>query len=86
MWDNVGIIRNEDTLKQANQQVEYLYNNLARDNNPLAYYEVMNMLTVARIIIQAALWRQESRGGHFRSDYPERDDVRWLKHTSFVNC
>jgi len=86
MWDNVGIIRNEDSLKKANQQVEYLYNNLARGNDPLAYYEVVNMLTVARIIIQAALWRQESRGGHFRSDYPERDDVRWLKHTSFVNC
>ena len=86
MWDYVGIIRNEDSLKKANQQVEFLYNNLARGDDPLAYYEVINMLTMARIIIQAARWRQESRGGHFRSDYPERDDVRWLKHTSFVNC
>ncbi|MGS0763235.1 L-aspartate oxidase [Syntrophomonas curvata] len=86
MWDKVGIIRNEDSLKEANEQVEYLYNNLARGNDPLAYYEVINMLTVARIIIQAALWRKESRGGHYRSDYPQRDNLRWLKHTSFVNC
>ncbi len=86
MWDKVGIIRNEDRLKKANQQVEYLYNHLARGDDPLAYYEVINMLTVARIIIQAALWRKESRGGHYRSDYPQRDNLRWLKHTSFVNC
>jgi len=86
MWDKVGIIRNENSLKEANQEVEYLYNNLARGDDLLAYYEINNMLTVARIIIQAALWRKESRGGHFRSDYPYRDDLRWLKHTSFVNC
>ena len=86
MWDYVGIIRNDDGLKKANQQVEYLYNNLARGDDPLTYYEAVNMLTVARIIIQAARWRQESRGGHFRSDYPERDNVKWLKHTTFVNC
>lgn len=86
MWDKVGIIRSENSLKEANQQVEYLYNNLARGDDLLTYYEVINMLTVARIIIQAALWRKESRGGHFRSDYPQRDNLRWLKHTSFVNC
>ncbi|MGI5911241.1 MAG: L-aspartate oxidase [Syntrophomonadaceae bacterium] len=86
MWNKVGIIRNEKELKEANYLVEYLHNNLCRGEDLLAYYEVNNMLTVARIIIQAALWRKESRGGHFRSDYPQRDNLRWLKHTSFVNC
>jgi L-aspartate oxidase len=86
MWDRVGIIRDEDGLKMANQEIEYLYNHLAREDDPLAYIEMVNMLTVAHVVVQAALWRRESRGGHCRSDYPQRDDVRWIKHTSFVNC
>ncbi|CFX11090.1 L-aspartate oxidase [Syntrophomonas zehnderi OL-4] len=86
MWENVGIIRSEQGLKEAHQEIEYLYNHLADAQDPLAYLEMVNMLTVAHVIIQAALWRRESRGGHFRSDYPQRDDIRWLKHTSFVNC
>jgi len=86
MWDKVGIIRNEEGLKAANLEIEYLYNHLARQDDPLAYIEMVNMLTVAHVVVQAALWRRESRGGHCRSDYPQRDDVRWMKHTSFVNC
>lgn len=86
MWENVGIIRNEEGLKQANLGIEEIYSNIAPGDDLLAYYEIINMITAARIIIQAALWRKESRGGHYRSDYPRRDDMRWLKHTSFVNC
>jgi len=55
-------------------------------DDPLAYYEMVNMLTTARIIIHTARWRRESRGGHYRSDYPQRDDIHWLKHMSVVNC
>ena len=86
MWQQVGIIRNETDLKQANREIEHLYNHLATGDNLLDYYEVINMLTVARIIIQAALWRTESRGAHYRSDYPRRDENNWKKHISFVNC
>ncbi|HZK86533.1 MAG TPA: L-aspartate oxidase [Syntrophomonas sp.] len=86
MWEKVGIIRNEAGLKEANKEIESLYNHLAREENPLAYIEMVNMLTVAHVIVQACLWRRESRGGHYRSDYPQRDDIRWIKHTSFVNC
>ena len=42
------------------------------------------MLRVAEVIVFSALQRRESRGAHFRSDYPERNDEEWLKHT-FVN-
>lgn len=86
MWENVGIIRSEDSLKKANQQIEDLYAQVVQGDDVLAYYEVINMLIVARIIVQAALYRRESRGGHFRLDYPVRDDLRWLRHIAFVNC
>lgn len=86
MWQRVGIIRDEASLKEANAMVEEIYNGLAMGSSPLDYYEAINMLTVARVIIQAALWRKESRGAHWRADYPKRDDRRWIKHLTFVNC
>jgi L-aspartate oxidase len=86
MWDHVGIIRNESGLKRAYLEIEELYNSLRREGDLLEYYETINMLILARIIIQACLWRKESRGGHFRSDYPERDDMRWIREMSFINC
>lgn len=85
MWEKVGIIREINGLKRAAAQIEHLYSNLAREEYPVAYMEMVNMLTIARIVVQAALSRRESRGGHYRSDYPQRDDLNWLKHVSFVN-
>jgi len=43
--------------------------------------EVESMLTVAEVVVAGALARTESRGSHFRRDYPSRDDKNWLKHT-----
>ena len=39
-----------------------------------------NLVTVARLVARAALRREESRGGHFRADFPERDDLHWKIH------
>jgi L-aspartate oxidase len=86
MWEKVGIIRNEPNLKAADQAVSQLLAEIKPGDNIMAYYEIINMLTVAHIIIQAALWRKESRGGHCRSDYPDRDDIRWDTHMPFINC
>ena len=46
-------------------------------------WELQNMLCVARLMIHAALAREESRGCHFRADFPERDDAHWNCHTTF---
>jgi len=86
MWDHVGIIRNERGLKIATRVVDDLYSRLTPGDDEILYYEVVNMLTTARTIIQAALWRRESRGAHFRQDYPEPNDLVWLKHLSFRAC
>ncbi len=40
----------------------------------------LNLITVARLIARAALRREESRGGHFRADFPSRDDLNWKVH------
>ncbi len=44
--------------------------------------ELRNLLTVSRLILQGALMREESRGGHYREDFPETDDVHWHCHTA----
>jgi succinate dehydrogenase / fumarate reductase flavoprotein subunit len=50
----------------------------------VAALETYNMLQDAVIVAAAALNRTESRGAHYRTDYPKRDDVNWLKHTIAV--
>jgi succinate dehydrogenase / fumarate reductase flavoprotein subunit len=47
-------------------------------------WELGNMLDVAEAVTVSALNRTESRGGHAREDYPERDDANWLKHSLIV--
>jgi L-aspartate oxidase len=55
---------------------------LAREFSSAAGWELQNMLSVARLMIWAALKREESRGVHFRSDFPRRDDDHWRIHLS----
>jgi len=85
MWEKVAIIRNEDGLKSALKKIDELKSKSLNMNIPegrgfnknlLDALEIENMLTVASLVTQSALLRRESRGSHYREDYPEKDE-RW---------
>jgi len=74
MWGKVGIVRDEAALKEAITALEEI---AARKLNTRSW----NFVTLARLVAEAALERRESRGAHYRSDYPERDDTNFNHHT-----
>ncbi|GHV63861.1 L-aspartate oxidase [Bacteroidia bacterium] len=79
MMRHAGIIRNENLLIEGLQKLETLKNKIPQDAHEYYLLLCNNLLTVACLIIQSALYRQESRGGHFREDFPQSDD-RFLVH------
>jgi succinate dehydrogenase / fumarate reductase flavoprotein subunit len=92
MWDKVGIFRDGPQLKEAVTDIRSLKENSQRnmgckstsktfDRSLIDALMLEGMLDVANIIAEGALRRRESRGSHYRLDYPERDDMNWLKHT-----
>jgi L-aspartate oxidase len=86
MWDYAGINRSVSSLNQALSEInslEEMMEELWMMGLDPALVELSNMVTVARLITQAALTRKESRGTHHVSDYPETDDENWLKHIVF---
>ena len=89
MWNYVGIEREEKGLKEAVKKLEELMR-MAKmvkgTGGPGAYelvaaHETINMVMNAHAVATAALWRTESRGAHYRVDYPKRDNENWLAHT-----
>ncbi len=91
MMKNCGVFRDDEKLKVCIDNIKKLQsrfkNGKVTDKGKLfntEIYEIIelgNMLRVAEIIAVAALARNESRGGHYRTDFPKRDDVDFLKHT-----
>lgn len=81
MTKYVGIIRNEQGLKKAASIIDGIkenYNKLTGFS--LTKLEVLNMLTVSVLVIEAALERKESRGAHYRSDFSKTDDLNWKRN------
>ena len=84
MWRNVGIIRDAAQLSTALRELERLQEQAATltaaDKSQLQLcLEVQDMVRVALVIVVAALERKESRGAHYRADYPQMD-VAWEKN------
>jgi len=80
MWEDVGIIRDAQKLQHAQKEVKMLQEEAqsltAKNTQQLqACLEIQDMLKVAEVIILAALERKESRGAHYRSDYPHMEQT-----------
>jgi L-aspartate oxidase len=85
MWRSVGLVRDASGLAAGVARLEAVEAELdalvGRSSAARPDAERARMLvTLARLMARAALRRQESRGGHYRSDFPERDDVHWKRH------
>jgi len=84
MWKYVGIARNESGLTTALKEIETItqdYSSGVWGRNPIEIMgtlEALNMLQVSDTVARTALHRKESRGMHFRTDYPEQDDEKWV--------
>ncbi len=77
----VGIIRDEQGLSNAAAIINAVYERyISLKGFSLKKLEVANMLTVARMVIESALERKESRGAHYRSDHTKTDDVNWKRN------
>lgn len=91
MWNNVGVFRTAAEMDTALTVVDNLlaeYQSvMVPDQNKLYntafvnYIELGSMLIIAKAVVLGALNRRESRGGHCRADFPDRDDANFLKHT-----
>jgi L-aspartate oxidase len=85
MWKSVGLFRSGDGMREAAAKLEaaYVGHRRALDDaraDDADAWKQFNLVTVARLIARAALRRQESRGAHYREDFPKRDDVNWKVH------
>ena len=80
MWKQVGILRSGKELREAIDALDAI--ELPRkEKDGRAEYELRNLHSLALLIARSALAREESRGSHYRSDFPYRDDETFEKHS-----
>ena len=91
MMENMGVFRDDDRMKVALTDVQALEERFSHarimdtgkrfNTDLLAALETEHLLTFSEVIVVGGLARTESRGAHYRTDYPKRDDENWIKHT-----
>jgi succinate dehydrogenase/fumarate reductase flavoprotein subunit len=86
LWEHASTVRNREGLMKAEEMVKKILEDSLRlspnskSQDLQQILELQNGLRTALLIIRAALFREESRGAHFRIDFPEQDDNNWLGH------
>ncbi|MGE0863060.1 MAG: L-aspartate oxidase [Vicinamibacterales bacterium] len=84
MWTAVGLMRERASLEHAVRRLDRWYADLAPRMDagglPAGDWRLASLVTVGRLMARAALRREETRGGHARSDFPARDDVKFKVH------
>jgi succinate dehydrogenase / fumarate reductase flavoprotein subunit len=91
MLENVTIVRHNDRLRETDAKLLELMERWKHasvldsgswSNAPLSFLNQLdNMLHLARVVTLGALQRDESRGAHYKPEFPKRDDTNWLKTT-----
>jgi succinate dehydrogenase / fumarate reductase flavoprotein subunit len=89
-WDEVGVVREGEGLKKVIRESAEIRDQLSQAYlsspsprcNPewVEYLETLNLVDLVEMMARSALMRQESRGGHYRVDFPDRNDREWLKN------
>ena len=80
MWKNVGIVRTGATLKEAIKRLEEIGAIVSKPHSRREF-EGRNLQIVGTLVARSALSREESRGAHYRTDYPDHNDVKFKKHS-----
>jgi L-aspartate oxidase len=80
MWKEVGIVRTADGLRRAIEHLERIHPKVAHPHAGREY-EARNLQIAGSLVARSALAREESRGAHYRTDFPDHDDARFLKHS-----
>jgi fumarate reductase (CoM/CoB) subunit A len=92
MYDKIGVLRTGEGLKEAITAIRDLtkkaknlkIHKCSRYNNEwIDAIDILNMLKLGEIAARCALIREESRGSHYREDFPQQDDYNWRKHSLF---
>jgi L-aspartate oxidase len=80
MWQNAGLLRDASGLKQGQEDLHRLSDEIPSQSTR-AILELRNLQTIGELIVQSALAREESRGAHFRNDFPARNDQKFASHS-----
>jgi L-aspartate oxidase len=80
MWEKAGLLRDASALGSGHQAVRGLAREIPSGFSR-SLLELRNLQTVADLIVRSAIAREESRGAHYRNDFPKRDDSRFGKHS-----
>lgn len=81
MWVNAGLLRDAAGLSTARSYLQNIAEKMPSQPSTRAGLELKNLHTIGTMIVDAAMAREESRGAHYRNDFPARDDLRFQRHS-----